>query len=136
MKIRSGFVSNSSASSFIILLENMTNNQKQMIYDHINIGKEIDDKLKANGKPPLYEYYEDWNVVEDEIALSVSTSMTNFDLHGFIEKEVGIKSDKFIFQDDNYFYEFSEDTKYQEFKLNYLRSKKINILKDNIQNND
>ena len=69
MKIRTGFVSNSSASSFIILLDKLTDKQKQMIYNHIEIGQKIDKKLKEKGKDLLYEYYEDWNIKEDEFAI-------------------------------------------------------------------
>ena len=69
MKIRNGFVSNSSASSFIIPLDKITDEQKQMIYNHISIGQEIDKKLKSEGKEPTYEYYEDWNIKEDDFSI-------------------------------------------------------------------
>ena len=107
MKIRNGFVSNSSASSFIIPLDKITDEQKQMIYNHIAIGQEIDKKLKEKGKEPKYEYYEDWNIKEDEFALWCHTSMDNFDLQCFVEKEVKVRRKDIIrIGDEEYNYVF------------------------------
>ena len=77
MKIRSGFVSNSSSSSFIIIKDKISDNQKDIIYNHINIGKEIDDKLISEGKELLYEYYEEWYVKEDDLKLEKQIGKNN-----------------------------------------------------------
>ena len=134
MKIRTGFVSNSSASSFIILLDKLTDKQKQMIYNHIEIGQKIDKKLKEKGKDLLYEYYEDWNIKEDEFAIWCSTSMDNFDLQGFVIKEAKVKSKDIIrLGDGEYWYELYEDDKYIEMKTVYLRRKKLHKIKDKLK---
>ena len=134
MKIRNGFVSNSSASSFIIPLDKITDEQKQMIYNHITIGQEVDKELKKEGKEPLYEYYEDWNIIEDEFALWCSTSMDNFSLMEFAEREAKISSDDIIrLGDGEYFYELYEDAEYIKMKNDFLRGKKLNKLKDKLQ---
>ena len=113
MKIRNGFVSNSSASSFIIPLYLITDDQKQMIYDHIFLGKEADDKLKSEGKELLYEYYEGWEVSEDGFSLWCRTFMDNFRLKTFVTMEVGVPEENMIlFGDGIYFYDLHEDNEY------------------------
>lgn len=131
MKIRNGFVSNSSSSSFIILLERITEEQKQMIYNHIAIGQEIDRKLREEGKEPIYEYYEDWNIKEDDFSLWCSTSMDNFDLDTFVRDVVKVKRKDIIDigEGDTWFYNLYEDPNYITMK----RRKKLNKIKDQMK---
>ncbi len=77
MKIRNGFVSNSSSSSFIIRLDNLTGKQLYQIINHIDEAKEIG-----------FNTYNDlWYVNVDTINNIVvcETSMDNFDMYGFVE---------------------------------------------------
>ena len=130
MKIRNGFVINSSASSFIIPLDKINDEQKQMIYNHIEIGQDIDRKLKAEGKEPIYEYYEDWNIKEDDFSVWCSTSMNNFDLETFVKKVVKVKKkDMIMLGDGEYWYELYEDIEYIKLK----RAKKLNKIKDKLK---
>ena len=129
MKIRNGFVSNSSASSFIIPLDKITDEQKQMIYNHITIGQEIDKKLKSEGKEPFYEYYEDWNIKEDDFSIWCSTSMNNFDLETFVRKVVKVKKkDINMLGDGEYWYDLYEDTEYIQLK----RAKKLKQIQNKL----
>lgn len=129
MKIRKGFVSNSSSSSFIILLDKINAKQKQMIYDHIAIGEEIDNKLREQGKEPIYEYYEDWNIKEDDFSLWCSTTMDNFDLETFVKSVVKVPTKDIIMLGDGWFYDLYEDPVYIRLK----RSKKLNKIKNNLR---
>ncbi len=133
MKIRNGFVSNSSSSSFIIQLNKMTDKQKAMIYDHIKIGMEIDEKLKLEGKEPFYEYYEEWGIKEDDFVLWCYTSMNNFDLESFVQKVVKIKNKDRTYIGDGYWdYNLFEDEQYIKLKSDYLRRKKIEKINKNL----
>mgnify|MGYP001405832477 CR=1 FL=1 len=80
MKIRNGFVSNSSSSSYIIRKENLTNEQIDMIKDHINYcwklinddNKKIASFRKFNEDDP---YGEEENRKNDEINYSKKTTI-------------------------------------------------------------
>ena len=86
MKIRSGFVSNSSDSSFIINLKNITPLQVTQIFDHINVGRELGiDYATPDGAWEI-------EVSDDGTKLSASTHMDNFDMEEFLQK-IGVSKD-------------------------------------------
>jgi hypothetical protein len=131
MKIRNGFVSNSSSSSFIIPKYKITEEQKYMILNSSELAKEIDNKLEQEGKEKKYEWYDKWDIIEDEISLSLSTSMDNFDLMFFIIEELGLELKKLImFEDTNWKAEdIFNDINYINYKKLFLRKEKINKIK-------
>lgn len=81
MKIRIGFVSNSSSSSFIISKAALTATQIYVIKNHIKIGEMLgmENAVKE----------EEWNITETNQDIKGETDMNNFNLHRLMI-EVGI----------------------------------------------
>jgi hypothetical protein len=75
MKLRTGFVSNSSSSSFVIKLKDLTEEQIAKIKKHAEIA---DDKENV------------WNIVETKTFIKGSTYMDNFDMCEYLHETVGI----------------------------------------------
>lgn len=78
MKIRQGFVSNSSSSSFIINIKEskLTQFQIDSIYDHTKYCDESDE----------------WSVYEDNGTLMLFTIMNNFNMYGYL-LSIGVNED-------------------------------------------
>lgn len=68
MKIRSGFVSNSSSSSFIIDKRDITMHQYDLLKKHSDIAES-----------------DAWHISEDEKNIYGSTYMDNFDMHNYLK---------------------------------------------------
>ncbi len=79
MKIRTGFVSNSSSSSFSIQLDDLSARQLQKIQDH---HKEISEDSMDNA----------WAITVGSVVHG-STFMDNFDMRDYLEN-IGIDMDK------------------------------------------
>ena len=84
MKTRDGFVSNSSSSSFVIKLADITAAQLWMILNHSEIGKEMGISHADTDA---------WGVKANQFTVSGETSMDNFDMRQFLEN-IGVAEDK------------------------------------------
>jgi len=78
MKLRSGFVSNSSSASFVVEKGKISNWQLDAIRDHLYYAKEF---LRWEGDFDG----EWWPIEEDEICIEGHTSMDNFDMLSFLK---------------------------------------------------
>ena len=91
MKIRNGFVSNSSSSSFIINRHKINEKQLEQIINHIEVSQELNKKNHYG----LFDYNDvedSWNVDIKEDTIQVSTFMDNFSMLDFL-KAIGVKKD-------------------------------------------
>lgn len=83
MKIRSGFVANSSSASFVINKKNLSQEVVDAIKDHWNYATENNFKcIDSEFSSPADE----WTITETESQLIGSTTMDNFDMRLFIEE--------------------------------------------------
>jgi hypothetical protein len=81
MRVRHGFVSNSSSSSFILPRSMVTPEQVQQIIDHSEVGKKLG-----------LDYAEDaWSIEVTDTEVRGWTTMDNFNMHEFFER-IGVGS--------------------------------------------
>ena len=80
MKTRTGFVSNSSSSSFIISLGDLTGKQVKQILAH---------QIKGAKMGLLYADSDPWRVWTTEDQIQGETWMDNFDMEEFLQRSLG-----------------------------------------------
>ena len=98
MKIRNGFVSNSSSSSFAISKSVLTEEQIDAIYDHINYTKNNFPEMKETSD---VHDGSAWGISEDEKNIFCNTFMDNFDMYFFLN-EIGIDEKDIHITGDNF----------------------------------
>lgn len=108
MKIRSGFVSNSSSASFCIRKGHLTKEQIDMIVNHVAYLMQekcpqtcnIENEYECNYciKNALYDMQEEhsgWDIKESEELITGNTNMDNFNMSDYLIAKVGVDK-KFI----------------------------------------
>ena len=86
MKVRNGFVSNSSSTSFVISKMQLTKTQVSMIINHIDVCQTLEEECSA-------DITDEYNIIENDGFISGDTIMDNFGMSEFLEKIVEVDRD-------------------------------------------
>lgn len=100
MKIRNGFVSNSSSSSFVVNKTNLSLKQIDMIVNYDKYAKQYiakcknypyKDTKKLKEIEELFKWYDKgWDVTEDKVEIRGETIIENFDFSEYLDKIVKV----------------------------------------------
>ena len=99
MKIRMGFVSNSSSASFMIPKSALTEEQIEQIKNHIEVSEANLHKFRNAGEPL---YREPWRIVETEHSIKGHTPMDNFDMYFFLETIIEFDMSEVSYDGENH----------------------------------
>ena len=101
MKIRAGFVSNSSSSSFVLSKHKLSPHQIEMIHNHAEAWKTLPEDVRKSiwWIEPDGSYnevrYDAWEIKENDDTLIVGAYMDNFNMDGFLAA-IGVPKDAIV----------------------------------------
>jgi len=98
MKLRKGFVSNSSSSSFIIERKILSKEQIDMIRNHMEVASKTEE-FAEDFKRASFEDCR-WEIKESNDEILGGTDMDNFDMGFFLEKIVKIDPKNIKWEED------------------------------------
>jgi len=90
MKLRQGFVSNSSSSSFLVLKDYISVKQMEKIENHIELGKKMGMEYA--------EEHDRWSIEDQVDRIKLSTTMDNFDMGEFLDR-IGVPEEAVEWRD-------------------------------------
>ena len=106
MKIRLGFVSNSSSASYVVNKNGLSDETVQKIIDHWELASKIIGELLKKEYPWCLEGHEyhgndAWNVQNERKHIHLSTIMTNFPMLAYL-KAIGVPYGNITIEDDDH----------------------------------
>lgn len=93
MKIRSGFVSNSSSCSFSIMRNALSTAQYDCLRNHIECAKAFNFD---NDNYASYNKSDSWHIELTDDLIKCDTIIDNFDLHAFVLEVLNVPEDAII----------------------------------------
>ena len=114
VKIRSGFVTNSSSSSFIVAKKHLDDDQIKAIHNHIELAKLMGDRYA--------EYNNAWSIRENNNYITGDTWMDNFYMGGFL-KDIGINTRMITWGEypfnlnDEHYNDFEDEEEIDEWRV-------------------
>jgi len=99
MKLRAGFVSNSSSASFVVWIPMINERQKRAILNHTEYAREHGFKSEWMDQEGIF--HDDWDDVEDDYPMiKGEIRCDNGDTEKFF-KWLGINSEAFVVRDES-----------------------------------
>jgi len=116
MKVRVGFVSNSSSSSFVLQKEHVTPAQLKLIRNHIHKARKLNQEL-SKGDQFYVRDSDVWHLYETEKTLEGSHYIDNFDMEKYF-RLLGLPEFSFVFFDKDASWDdwTVEDCRWEDWK--------------------